>query len=545
MVKIRLNTVLVISLFVITAALYSKAAFFPFCVIDDGDYVAKNHFVKSGLSFDAISWAFTTFHSSNWHPVTWLSLMLDSQLFGVDPMGYHLVNVGLHALNTSLVFLVFSSMTGAVWRSAFVAACFALHPMHVESVAWIAERKDVLSTLFLMLTLLFYSSYVKQSKRSRYVLSLAAFALGLMAKPMLVTLPVILLLLDFWPLERFKIRLFDNAGACNKQEGTDRYCSLKPLLLEKLPFGLFAAASSIVTIYAQKSSISTITNVPLHMRVSNALWALVMYVEKMFLPFDLSILYPHVPVSLLTAGWAALLLCGITFGVLKYMNRLPYLAVGWFWYLITLLPVLGIIQVGRQSMADRYSYIPLIGLFAMASWGGAELCTKLPKLKNMVSVAAVSMLLFYAIITWFQLNYWRDNVTLISHSLEVTENNSFLHYTMGLIYARQGKPELAIKEYRESIRIDPENSEAYFSLGVCLEDSGRIDWAISQYRAALLINPGNPQYHIKLAEALSRQGMIDETIGHLYEALRLNPGDEKARLSLENALKRKSHMSGK
>lgn len=538
MEKIRLNTVLVISLFVITAALYSKTAYFPFCVIDDGDYVAKNLYVKSGLSFDSISWAFTTFHSSNWHPVTWLSLMLDSQLFGVNPMGYHLVNVCLHALNTSLLFLLFSSMTGAVWRSAFVAACFALHPMHVESVAWIAERKDVLSTLFWMLTLLFYSSYVKRSKRSMYVLSLAAFALGLMAKPMLVTIPVILLLFDFWPLGRLKL-------SRNRLEVTNRDCSLKSLLLEKLPFALLSAVSSVVTIYAQESSISTITNVPLLMRVSNALWALVMYVEKMFLPFDLSILYPHVPVSLLKAGCAALFLFGITFGVLKYMSRLPYLAAGWFWYLITLIPVLGLIQVGRQSMADRYSYIPLIGLFAMASWGGAELCRKLPKLKKLIIVAAVSMVLFYSCITWFQLNNWRDNETLISHSLKVTENNSFLHYSLGLIYAQEGKPDLAIEEYRESIRIDSGNSEAYFSMGICLEDSGRTDWAIGQYQAALLINPGNPQYHIKLAEAFSRQGMIDDTIGHLHEALRLNPGDEKAKFNLEKALKIKSQISGK
>jgi protein O-mannosyl-transferase len=536
--KSRLNAALIISLFVITAALYSRAAYFPFCVIDDGDYVAKNLFVKSGLTFDSISWAFTTFHSSNWHPVTWLSLMLDSQLFGVNPMGYHLVNVGLHALNSSLLFLLFRSMTGAVWRSAFVAACFALHPMHVESVAWIAERKDVLSTLFWMLTLLFYSSYVKRSKRGMYVLSLAAFTLGLLAKPMLVTIPVILLLLDFWPLSRFK-------SSCGKQEATYSGCSLKSLLLEKIPFALLAALSSIVTIYAQKSSLSSITEVSLLMRVSNALWALVMYVEKMLLPFDLSILYPHTPVSLLKAGCAAVLLCGISFVVLKYMNRLPYLVTGWFWYLITLLPVLGIIQVGRQSMADRYSYIPLIGLFAMISWGGAGLCTKVPKLKNMVSVAAVGVLLFYSVITWIQLSYWRDNVTLISHSIKVTENNSFLHYSLGLIYAQQGKRNLAIEEYRESIRIDPSNSEAYFSLGICFENEGRTEWAIGQYQAALLISPGNPQYHITLAGALSRQGLIDDAIGHLNEALRLNPGNEKARFHLEKALKIRNQMSGK
>jgi len=535
---------LIMSLFVVTAAIYSKAAYLPFCVIDDGDYVVNNHQVMSGISFASISWAFSTFHSSNWHPVTWLSLMLDSQLFGSGPMGFHLVNVFLHALNTSLLFLLFSSMTGAVWRSAFVVACFALHPLHVESVAWIAERKDVLSTLFWMLTLLWYCDYVRRSKRSGYFLSLTAFALGLMAKPMLVTVPVTLFLLDLWPLERLKIRL-DGKWSCCTHEDNSSGGSLKSLLLEKIPFILLAAASSVVTLYAQKSSISTIADVPLLMRVTNALWALVLYVKKMLLPLDLSILYPHVSVPIWKAGCAAVVLCGVTLVVLKYVDRRPYLAFGWFWYLVTLLPVLGIVQVGRQSMADRYSYIPLIGLFAIASWGGGELCTKIPKLKNLINVAAIGIILFYSIVTWVQLSYWRENTELVGHALEVTENNSFLHYTLGLIYAQQGKTDLAVSEYRESLRIDPANSEAYVSLGLCFENSGKIDWAIGQYQAALLIQPNNPQYHIHLADALFRQGMIDDAIGHLYKALELNPGDEIAVLNLEKALRAKSQMPGR
>src|SRR6185369_1674589 len=317
MVKNRSNVAIIIVLFVITAALYSRAAYFPFCVIDDNEYVTNNVHVISGLSLDSITWAFTAFHASNWHPVTWLSLMLDSQLFGVNPAGFHLVNVVLHALNTSLLFFLLNSLTGAVWRSAFVAACFALHPLHVESVAWIAERKDVLSTLFWMLTLLFYSFYVKRSQRSMYFLSLAAFALGLMAKPMLVTIPVILLLLDFWPLERLNIRLFDKAGSCNKREGNSTgFCQLKSLLLEKIPFALLAAGTSAMTLYAQERSISTFTDVPIVMRISNALWSLLMYVEKMFFPFDLSIYYPLVPVPLWKACSAAAILCGILFAVL-------------------------------------------------------------------------------------------------------------------------------------------------------------------------------------------------------------------------------------
>jgi protein O-mannosyl-transferase len=546
MVKIRLNVALIVGLFVITAAMYSRAAYFPFCVIDDNDYVTKNLHVMSGLSAESISWAFTTFHASNWHPVTWLSLMLDSQLFGVDPVGFHLVNVALHALNTSLLFLLLSSMTGAVWRSAFVSACFALHPLHVESVAWIAERKDVLSTLFLMLTLLFYSSYVRRPRRGMYVLSLAMFALGLMAKPMLVTIPVILLLLDFWPLERINMRLFCTTGPRSKQEDNNYgFRQLKSMLLEKIPFALLATGSSIVTIYAQKSSISTITDVPLLMRVTNALWSSVMYVEKMFFPFGLSILYPFVSVPLWEAGGAAVILCGISIVVLKYTDRHPYLAAGWFWYLITLLPVIGVIKVGMQSMADRYTYIPFIGLFIMAGWGGAELCTIAPKLRNLIGTAVVGAVLFYSIITWVQLGYWRDNMTLINHSLEVTEDNSFLHSSLAMLYGWEGKPELAMNEYRESIRIDPSYAEAHLGLAVCLENSGKIEEAINEHQKAVKIDPDNAQYHNNLGISLARQGVIDEAIEHLSIAVHLKPDDEKARHNLEKALQMKSKISGK
>ena len=542
MLKRRLNVAIIVSLFIITAGIYSRAAFFPFCVIDDNDYVTKNIHVLSGLSIESISWAFTSFHASNWHPVTWLSLMLDSQLFGDNPAGFHLVNVFLHAINTSLLFLLFSVMTGAVWRSAFVAACFALHPLHVESVAWIAERKDVLSTLFWMLTLLFYYSYVKWSKRSMYALSLAMFALGLMAKPMLVTIPVILLLLDFWPLERLKIRL---TGKSELKDGTLSICSLPSLLIEKIPFALLAAGSSIVTIYAQKSSISTISDVSFFQRITNALWALVMYVEKMFFPFNLSILYPFVPVPLWEVGGSAVILCGITFAVLKYTDSRPYLAAGWFWYLITLLPVIGVIKVGVQSMADRYSYIPFIGLFVMAGWGGGELCTKVPKLRNMIGVTAVAAVLFYSIITWVQLGYWRDNMSLVSHSLEVTENNAFLHSSLAMIYGSEGKQELAIDEYRESIKIDPAYAEAHFGLGICLENSGKIEEAISEYRVAVDISPEKFQYHNNLGISLAQHGMIDDAIEHLSIAVQLGPDDEKAESNLQKALQIKSKQSGK
>lgn len=560
-----------------TLALYSRAAFFPFCIIDDADYVTKNTHVTSGLSVDSIKWALTAFHASNWHPLTWLSLMLDSQLFGLNPMGFHLVNVALHAVNTSLLFLLFRSMTGAVWRSAFVAACFALHPLHVESVAWIAERKDVLSTLFWMLTLLFYSSYVRQAKRSMYVLSLVSFALGLMAKPMLVTIPVILLLLDFWPFERLKIRLSEKSGSSAlHQTDNNGGCRLTSLIVEKLPFAALAAASSIVTLYAQKPSMTTLANITLTARVSNALWALLMYIEKMILPFNLAIFYPLADVPLWKAGFAAVVLCGILFMVLKYLKRYPYLATGWFWYLVTLLPVIGLVQVGMQSMADRYTYIPLIGLFTMASWGGAELCRQSPKLKKAISVVAGGALLFFSITTWIQLGYWRDNFTLFNHAAAVTENNYYAHHSLGMLFEQQGKPEQAIAEYQKSIEIEPRNpivhfdlgflfdtqgrtseairqyeevlaldpgyAQAHFSLGIVLGKIGKIKESISEFTEALKIEPDNPKYLNNLGITLAQQGMLDEAIELFSKALQVNPDDEKAYENLQIALQQKSQM---
>lgn len=511
MIKIRLNVLILVGLFVITAAIYSKAAYFPFCVVDDNDYVTKNLQVASGLTPESIRWAFTAFHASNWHPVTWLSLMLDSQLFGDNPMGYHLVNVVLHALNTSLLFLLFSSTTGAVWRSAFLAACFALHPLHVESVAWIAERKDVLSTLFWILTLLYYSGYVQQAKRRRYYYSLAAFALGLMAKPMLVTIPIILLLFDIWPLERLNMRFFTGIAPYPEQQRDFR--QLKLLLWEKIPFALFAAGSSLVTLSAQKPSISTLRDLSGTRRVANALWALVMYMEKMFFPIDLAIFYPLVPIPLWKAACAAVLLSGIFYVVLKNMVRRPYVAVGWFWYLVTLLPVLGLIQVGSQSMADRYTYIPLIGLFVIASWGGAELGAKAPKLKNTIGMVAAGALLVFFVATWNQLGYWRDNIRLLLRAIDVTESNSFAHFSLGDLYHEQGKPGLAFDEYMEVLRTDPMYPD--------------------------------PQYHNNFGCALVERGMVDAALERFNFALLLNPNDKKAEINLQKALRLKDRMSGK
>lgn len=564
----------------VTVALYSRAVFFPFAFIDDADYVTKNVHVSSGLSIDSITWAFTAFHADNWHPLTWLSLMVDSQLFGLNPEGFHLVNIIFHALNTALLFLLLRSMTGAIWRSAFVAACFALHPLHVESVVWVAERKDVLSTLFWMLTLLFYNSYVNQMKRSMYVLSLAAFALGLMAKPMLVTIPLILILLDFWPYERLKIRLFGKMESSTRElVNNSSGCRLTSLIVEKIPFVILAASSSVVTLYAQKPSMSPLTNVPLWGRFTNALWASLMYMVKMFFPVDLAIMYPLVVVPLWKVGCAAVAFCGILFLVLRHMNKYPYLAVGWFWYLISLLPVIGIIQVGRQSMADRYTYVPLIGLFMMVSWGGAELCAYVPKLKNIIRLVAAGTLLFFSVTTWVQLSYWQDNFRLINHTLEVTENNHFAHYCLGTMYQALGKSEQAIAEYQKSIEIEPripvvqfdmaflldsqgrtteairhfkeaialkpDYAQGHFSLAIVLDRIGNHPESLREFSEAVRLEPSNPKFHNNFGIALAQQGMLDEAIVHFSKALQLAPGDERALENLQIALQQKRQQSGK
>lgn len=567
---------IVLALGVITLAVYSRAVFSPFSLIDDSDYVVNNNYVNSELSIHSIKWAFTSFHASNWHPITWLSLMLDNQLFGLNPIGYHLVNIVLHTVNTILLFLLFLLMTGARWRSAFVAACFALHPLHVESVAWITERKDVLSTLFFILTLISYVIYTKQSMRRMYILCLVVFAIGLMTKPMLVTMPVVLLLLDLWPLERFKWPLNRSKDSCGKDNDAEYGCSLKLVLLEKLPFLILSIVSSIITLYAQSDTVQTFVQLSVYKRVCNALWTIVAYMRKMFVPIDLAVFYPYAPVQFWKTAVTSLLLSGILLLVVKYYKRFPWLAFGWFWFLVTLLPVLGLIQAGSQSMADRYTYIPLIGLFTIMSWGGGEFCKKLPEYNKIICSAAAGVLLILSVFTWVQLGYWRDNVSLASHAIKVTDDNYFAYFSLGRAYEKQGKVELAIKQYQEALRINPNDAnthvnlgsilnnqgrimeaighfeeavtliprlaDAHYSLGVALGKIGRIDEAISEYNTALMIEPDNIMYHNNIGTELAKLGKFDEAIKHFLIILQLSPNNVKARNNLELASNQRKQM---
>ena len=575
----RQNLFIALAIFAVSAAIYSRAAWFPFSVIDDSDYVSKNIHVTAGLSLESLKWALTAFYAGNWHPLTWMSLMLDGQFFGDDPMGYHLVNVALHALNASLLFLLFRSLTGALWRSAFVAACFAVHPLHVESVAWVAERKDVLSSMFFILTLVFYSGYVKQSKIKYYILALAAFSFGLMAKAMLVTIPVILIVVDIWPFQRFKYPDVSKqpGGVVEPFSGNGRVKPLR-ILLEKVPFGLLSLASSVVTLYAQKQNLSNLAGLPLSIRVANALWSTVLYLEKMLLPLNLAVFYPLYPVPFWKALCGAALLGGILCWAIYQRQSRPYLLTGWLWYLITLLPVIGLVQVGRQSMADRYTYIPLIGLFTVASWGGADLFRHFKASKMVIWFATSAVLVALTIGTWIQLGYWRDNLSLLAHTLDVTEDNAFAHDCLGLVYDIQGEPQLATAEYRKSLEIEPDNASAHYDLAFILDAQNNLSEAVVQYEDAIKLNPrfaeahfslgllkgkmGElstserelaeairiepkiPKYHNNLGALYARHGMLDAAVEQFSQALQLDPNDHKANQNLQTALQQKGLHSG-
>lgn len=519
MLPARTKIWIALVLCVVTAALYARTAWYPFSFNDDPEYVTQNFHVLSGLSLDSIGWAFSSFYAANWHPLTWLSLMLDAQLFGSNPMGFHLVNLLLHVADTVLLFYLLAFMTGATWRSALVAALFALHPLHVESVVWITERKDVLSTLFWLLTLLFYAAYLRKSAKLFYLLSLVAFTLGLMAKPMLVTLPVILLLVDLWPLQRLG----------NSSGGPFGYLKAlfgKQILLEKLPFFALSAAMSLVTILAQRQTVAAITDLPLSERVSNALWSTLLYIVKMLFPSNLAAYYPFRPVPLWQASLAGILLGGAVFLALAALRRRPYLAFGLFWYLVSLAPVIGLIQVGGQAMADRYTYVPLIGLFVILSWGGAELVDRFPEIRAAAIFSTAGLLAACAVLTCVQVGYWKDDKTIYSHTVAVTQENYFAHNMLGIAYSGEGKGELAVAEYLESLKINPDQSGAHKNLGLVLDKQlGRSAEAIGHFETAARLEPSDPLAHYHMAKALTNMGRIGEAVGEYRKAIQLKPGD--------------------
>jgi tetratricopeptide (TPR) repeat protein len=528
-------------------ALTTLLAYLPvtrdaFLNYDDDDYVTNNPQVQNGLTLAGLKWAFTTWHASNWHPLTWLSHMADYEVFGFNPGAHHFVSVLFHAANAALLFILLLRLTEKIWPCAFIAALFAWHPLHVESVAWVAERKDVLSTFFALLSLLSYTKFTKENCRRSYWFALIFFAFGLMAKPMLVTLPFVLLLLDFWPLQQF-----DNS-------------TIRRLLVEKIPFFALTVLSCIVTFLAQQNgdSVVSLAKVSLDYRLEKVLTAYVGYLQKIFWPENLAVIYPmpeRIPALSVAAASGVLILFSAAAWFAR--TRWPYLAVGWLWFLGTLVPVIGLVQVGGAALADRYTYFPAIGIFLAVIFGALEFANRFRFPKIIFSAVAVLILGVCLMLTERQLRFWRDSETLFTRTLAVTKGNDIAHVNLGVAFEQDGKldealaeyraaeklaparyqihnnlgnlldnlgqPAAALVEYREAIRLDSRQPFLHDSLGVVLVEFGRFTEAINEFTTAAQIDPANPWPHFAMAKALLKQGRDAEGIEQFQKALRLDP----------------------
>jgi len=497
---------------------------FQFINFDDHVYITDNPYVYSGLARTNILWAFTTAYSSNWHPLTWLSHMIDCQLFSTNPGWHHIINLLFHIINTLLLFTFLSQITCKTGQSFFVAALFALHPLHVESVAWVAERKDVLSTMFWFLTIIAYVSYIRHRGIIKYLLIVALFALGLMAKPMLVTLPFVLLLFDYWPIERFK-----------KEK-------LHYLILEKIPLFIFSAASCIVTVIAQRSggALESTETIPLGFRMANAILSYAKYIQKTFWPTKLAFFYPHpaTEFNLLLLLVSLSLLLAISVYVISQFNKRKYLLVGWLWFIGTLVPVIGFVQVGAQAMADRYTYVPLIGIFMIVTWGVSDLFVKLKCPRYLLTAAALVVLVFLSICSRIQVLYWRDSTALFEHALEVTEKNYTAHSCLAYVLCEQGKINEAIAHNRLAIKFNPAYLDAQFNLGNIFLQQGNLNDALNQFYNVLQIDPDYIKAHRNIAKILIKQDKPAQAIPHYENILKVQPDDYDAQNGLGIVLAR-------
>ncbi|MDB6066775.1 MAG: Tetratricopeptide 2 repeat protein [Pedosphaera sp.] len=515
----RRDGLICILLALITLALYAPTFHHEFINLDDPTYVTVNLKVQSGFTKESMKWAFTEAYASNWHPLTWLSHMLDCKLYGLNPRGHHITNVAFHVANTVLLYWVMLGMTGARWRSAFVAALFGWHPMHVESVAWVAERKDVLSTFFWFLTMGAYALYVKElnagpeqqgtrwKSKLYYGLALLAFALGLLSKPMLVTLPFVLVLLDFWPLRR--IGGLPEPGTAAAKKGAERRAkgtSWKRIILEKVPFLLLAAGSSVATYLAQRSggAVATLGVLPIEYRIANAVVSYLRYVQKIIWPEGLAIFYPH------PRFWPSevVLLCGVALvaiscGVVFAAKKRPYLAVGWFWFTGTLVPVIGLVQVGAQSMADRYTYVPAIGLFIIAAWGLQELAAKGPRQRWVVPALSAGGLAACLVATFVQLQYWKNSLTICQRAISVTSNNTTALVNGAAALIAEGRIDEGVDWLKRSLAIDPDQGAANSSIALALGGQGKAREALPYYRKAVILMPNMPTLLNNLAWILA------------------------------------------
>jgi len=515
-------------LILLVLGIYGQTAGFDFINLDDDVYVVLNPRVNTGLSPGTIAWAFTGTAGGNWHPVTWLSHMLDVQLFGLAPRGHHLVNVLLHATNALLLLLLLQRLTGSLWRSALVAALFTAHPLHVESVAWVAERKDVLSTLLGLLAILAYLGYARKPEKARYLLALGLFTLGLMAKPMLVTLPAVLLLLDFWPLGRY-----GGIGAAPRNAGGRGRVPLGRLLGEKIPFVVLALGSGIITLGVQSrgGAVKSTDLFSLQDRLANALVAYVSYIGDMLWPTGLAVYYPHPAGSL--PAWAGMAAAGVLglvcAAVLQQAGRRPHLAVGWFWYLATLVPVIGFIQVGTQARADRYTYLPLTGLFIALAWSLPRPRRGAARAYAFAVLAAMAVGLL-ALGARVQTGYWKDSVTLLSHALDVVSGgrptqapprSMLLYFNLGNAYSDRAQHAQAIESYKLAIADYPWHAKIYFNLGNSYAALGQHREAVTAYQKAVELAPDFADAYFNLGDSYLMLGLGQESARAIAQATAL------------------------
>ncbi|HWC98737.1 MAG TPA: tetratricopeptide repeat protein [Candidatus Sulfopaludibacter sp.] len=491
---------------------YFQTLHYDFVAYDDDYFVYQNPVIQAGLRASGVVWSFGL-HYANWHPLTWISYLLDVQLFGTTPGGFHATNVLLHAGSAVLLFLALLRMTGRMWRCAAIAAVFALHPLHVESVAWISERKDVLSTFVEMAALLLYVRYAERATLKRYLWMLLAFVLSLMAKPMAVTFPVILLLLDYWPLRR---RAF----------------------AEKVPLFAASLAASILTVLAQQAygTVATLESIPLSTRIANAAVAYVVYLKQTFWPANLAVLYPTTAPAPGAGTMAVLLLAAITAVVVLQIRRRPYLFTGWFWYLGMLVPVIGLVQVGAQSRADRYMYLPLVGLALAIVWLAADFVERHPVMVRPGAALTCAVLLVFAAVSWQQTKYWKDSRTLFEHAIAITDRNFIMRNNLGVVLSRAGDLRGAMFQYAQAIAINPDYAEAQANFGNALLRAGMPDAARPMLEKAVQLKPDFPMAQLDFGIVQVSAGNYREAIAHLSEALRLTPEDPEVHSNLCYAL---------
>jgi protein O-mannosyl-transferase len=574
--KVRPDILIFLFIILATFFIYWQVRNFEFINLDDGLHL-KNTQLLGGFSLENIKWAFRYDQKTYWHPVTWLSYILNIQLYGMKPGGHHMANVHIHLINVLLLFAVFNKATGAPWKSAFVALMFAIHPINVESVAWVSEHKNVLSTMFWMLTMLAYVYYTKRRCLYMYLLSLLFFMLGLMAKPMLVTLPFVLILFDYWPLGRFKFIIPDynfNKKRFRIIISDFRKSSLFYLIIEKVPFFILSAISVFLSSLSLQNQGIDLSGgaTPVKLRVANALVSYFSYIIKMVWPKDLAIFYPYPEtVPAWKAYSAFLFLICITLCVMRTFKKMPYIGVGWLWYMGTLFPVIGLVQAGLwPAMADRWAYVPFIGLFVIVAWGGAEFAYKYGIKKKWLTAAATMLFIIFTAASWIQVGYWKNSKSLFKHALDVTDQNfvaynhlglalaengdthkairclektlqiypyyETAHLTLGYVYSKNNNFDKAIFHYSEALRLNPNLYQGYNNLGILFASLGHINKAIEYYHKAIRINPYSSDSYNNLGLVLLQRGKIDEAIIHFERALQIGLNDANIRTNLNRSL---------